>query len=168
MSTADTRLLEVSRWQEDFTFDDVDMYIGYSMRAMILTTAITAVAASIPLLLSIRHLPPDSVIVGTDSAAIAAYCPTNTAGSGYRGTLEGQQAVIAAWDEVWRSRRHLQPLRWGVLNSGNTALGYPGVLGLGTEDEILGPPVDGQDYVSVAGQFKLYVTSVLQASEATM
>lgn len=146
----------------------MDIYIGYSMRAMILTVGIAAVAASIPLLLSIRPLPAGSVVVGTDSAAIAAYCPTNTAGSGHLGTAEGQQVAIVTWDEVWRSRRHLQPLRWGVLNSGSTAPGCPGVLGLGTEDEVLGPPVDGRDYVSVAVHRKLYLPSALQASEATM
>lgn len=123
---------------------------------MILTVAVAAVAASIPLLLSARRLPSTSVIVGTDSEAIAAYCPERTTGNRRQGFAEGQQGAITAWDSVWNSRRHLQPLRWGVLNSGSATHGRPGVLGLGTEDEVLGPPVEGQNYVSVAGHFKLY------------
>lgn len=144
------------------------MFIGYSMRAMILTVAVATVAVSIPVLLSLRHLPPASVIVGTDSAAIAAYCPTNTLGTRFQGLADGQQDAITAWDDVWRSRRHLQPLRWGVLNLGSATLGRPGVLGLGTEDEVLGQPIEGQEYVSVAGHFKLYVPSALEAAEATV
>lgn len=155
-------------WYEEFQFDNVEMYIGYSMRAMILTVAIAAVAVSIPLLLSIRHLPPASVVVGTDSEAIAAYCPTNMMDMRYQGSTGGQRGEITAWDDVWRSRRHLQPLRWGVLNLGNATLGRPGVLGLGTEDEVLGLPVEGQMYVSVAGHFKLYVPSALQVAEASI
>lgn len=144
------------------------MFIGYSVRAMTLTFAIAAVAASIPLLLSVHHLPPASVVVGTDSAAIAAYCPTNTIGVRYQGIAEVQQDVLTVWEDVWRLRRHLQPLRWGVLNLGSAALGRPGVLGLGTEDEVLGQPVEGQYYVSVAGHFKLYVPSASEMVEATM
>lgn len=132
------------------------MFIGYSMRTMILTVAVATVAALIPLLLSARTLPQASDVVGTDSAAIAAYCPANTIETWHREPYDGQQDVIAAWDDVWRSRRHLQPLRWGVLNLGNARLGRPGVLGLGTEDEVLGLPVEGQNYVSVAGHFKVY------------
>lgn len=154
-------------WNEDFDFHNVDMYIGYSMRAMILTIAISVVAVSIPVLLSVRHLPPASVVVGTDSAALAAYCPTNTIGFRNQGLSEGQQDAITAWDDVWRSRRHLQPLRWGVLNLGSATLGRPGVLGLGTEDEVLGQPVEGQEYVSVAGNFKLYVPSQSEGADAT-
>lgn len=155
-------------WSEDFEFHDVDMYIGYSMRAMILTVAIAAVAVSLPVVLSVRHLPPASVAVGTDSEAIAAYCPTNRIGFRYQGLSEGQQDTITAWDDVWRSRRHLQRLRWGVLNLGSATLGRPGVLGLGTEDEVLGQPVEGQEYVYVAGHFKLYVPSQLEGAETTM
>lgn len=155
-------------WLEDFDFDNVDMFIGYSMKAMVLTIAVAAVAVSIPILLSIRRLPPASVVVGTDSAAIAAYCPTNRIGIRHQGVTEGRQVAVAAWDDVWRSRRHLQPLRWGVLNLGSATLGRPGVLGLGTEDEVLGPPVEGQMYVSVAGHFKLYVPSALEVAEASM
>lgn len=157
---------EVSMWKEDLDFDNVDMFIGYSMRAMILTVAIATVAVSIPILLSMRHLPPPSVVVGTDSAAIAAYCPTSMIDMRHQGLTEGHQAAIAAWDYAWRSRRHLQPLRWGVLNFGSATLGRPGVLGLGTEDEVLGLPVEGQMYVSVAGHFKLYVPSPLHLVEA--
>lgn len=159
---------EVSIWHQDIEFDNVDMFIGYSVRAMTLTFAIAAVAASIPLLLSVHHLPPASVVVGTDSAAIAAYCPTNTIGVRYQGIAEVQQDVLTVWEDVWRLRRHLQPLRWGVLNLGSAALGRPGVLGLGTEDEVLGQPVEGQYYVSVAGHFKLYVPSASEMVEATM
>lgn len=155
-------------WHQEIEFDNVDMFIGYSMRAMILTIAIAAIAASIPVFLSLRHLPPASIIAGTDSAAIAAYCPTCSIGIRHQESTEGQQGAITAWDDVWRSRRHLQPLRWGVLNSGSATLGRPGVLGLGTADEVLGPPVEGQWYVSVAGHFKLYAPSGLQAAEATM
>lgn len=155
-------------WNEDPDFDDVEMFIGYSMRAMILTVAIAAVAVSIPILLGVRHLPPASVVVGTDSAAIAAQCPTNVIGIRHQWSSESQQGAIAAWDDVWRSRRHLQPLRWGVLNLGSATLGRPGVLGLGTEDEVLGPPVEGQMYVSVAGHFKLYMPSALEVAEASI
>lgn len=168
LRTADTWLSsEVSMWLEDFHFDNVDMFIGYSMKAMVLTIAVAAVAISIPILLSIRRLPPASVVVGTDSAAIAAYCPTNVIGIRHQGVTEGRQVAVAAWDDVWRSRRHLQPLRWGVLNLGSATLGRPGVLGLGTESEVLGPPVEGQMYVSVAGHFKLYVPSALEVVEAS-
>lgn len=155
-------------WKQEIEFVNVDMYIGYSMKAMILTIAIAAVAVSIPVILSLRRLPPGSVVVGTDSAAIAAYCPTNTINTKHQVSTEGQQGVLTAWDDVWRSRRHLQPLRWGVLNLGSAKLGRPGVLGLGTADEVLGPPVEGQWYVSVAGHFKLYVPSALEAAEAAM
>lgn len=159
---------EVSMWNEDPNFDKVNMCIGYSMRAMVLTVAIATVAVSIPILLGVRHLPPASVVVGTNSAPIAAYCPTNMIGIRHQGSTEGHQGVIAAWDDVWRSRRHLQPLRWGVLNIGSATLGRPGVLGLGTEDEVLGPPIEGQMYVSVAGHFKLYVPSALEVAQAPM
>ncbi|KAI7784474.1 hypothetical protein LA080_009973 [Diaporthe eres] len=152
----------------DFESHNVHMLIGFSMRAMILTVSVTAVAVFIPVLLSVRRLPPASVVVGTDSAAIAAYCPTNTIDVRHQGSAEGQQVAITAWDDLWRSRRHLQPLRWGVLNLGSATLGRPGVLGLGTEDEVLGQPIEGQEYVSVAGHFKLYVPSALEAAEATV
>lgn len=147
---------DVSMWKQEIEFDNTEMYLGYSMTAMILTVAVAAVAVSIPLLLSARQLPSPSVIVGTDSAAIAAYCPTNTTETRRYRSDNGQENALMAWDDVWRSRRHLQPLRWGVLNTGSATLGRPGVLGLGTEDEVLGPPVEGHYYVSVAGHFKLY------------
>lgn len=155
-------------WNADFESHDVNMLVGFSMRAMILTVSVTAIAVLIPVLLSVRRLPPASVVVGTDSSAIAAYCPTNTIDLRHQGSAEGQQVAITAWDDVWRSRRHLQPLRWGVLNLGSATLGRPGVLGLGTEDEVLGQPIEGQEYVSVAGHFKLYVPSALEAAEATV
>lgn len=166
---ADTCLSpEVSMWNEDFDFDHVDMFIGYSMRAMVLTVAISIVAVSIPMFLGFRHLPSGSVVVGTGSEAMAAHCPTIMIDNRLQGSNQGQQGVIGMWDGAWRSRRHLQPLRWGVLNLGSATLGRPGVLGLGTEDEVLGSPVEGQMYVTVAEHFKLYVPSALQVAEASM
>lgn len=146
----------------------MDLFIGYSMRAMVLTIAVVATAVSIPLFLSVRRLPHESDVVGTDSAAIAAYCPTDTIHSRHQASAEEEQNVITPWDDAWRSRRHLQPLKWGVLNLGNARLGRPGVLGLGTEDEVLGLPIEGQYYVSVAGHFKLYVPLALGASESVI
>lgn len=169
LKTADKwPLSEVSTWNPDIDFHNVDMFIGYSMRAMILTLAIATIAASIPVLLSLRHLPPNSVVIGTDSGAIAAFCPTNVINIRQQGTSNGQHGAMIAWDDVWRARRHLQPLKWGVLNLGSARLGRPGVLGLGTEDEVLGPPIEGQNYVSVAGHFKLYVPSAQGATESTI
>lgn len=68
----------VSFWQPEFEFNDVNVYMGYSIRAMIPGLVIAAVAAAIPVILSFRPLPLKSVIVGTDSAVIARYCPPNT------------------------------------------------------------------------------------------
>lgn len=112
---------------------------------MLAFVIILTVAASIPVALGFRFLTTGSVIVGSDSAAIAAYCPQNRSD----GILGEDYDTETAWEDVWTSRRYSRPLRWGVLSSGRVSPPRAGVLGLGSEDEILGLPIDGQNYVPV-------------------
>lgn len=50
-----------------------------------------------------------------------------------------------------RSRRDIGRLRWGVLDLGSQRDSQPGVLGLGTEEEVIKVyPIAGHKYISVA------------------
>lgn len=141
----------VSFWQPEFEFNDVDVNMGYSIRAMIPGLVIAAVAAAIPVILSFRPLPLKSVIVGTDSAVIASYCPPNTPSDRQDEVFECQQNPGTQFDNLMRSRRDIGMLRWGVLDLGSKRSQRPGVLGLGTEEEVIKvSPIAGHTYVSVA------------------
>lgn len=143
--------LGVSFWQHEFEFDNVDVYMGYSIRAMIPGLIIAAAAAAIPIILSFRALPLKSVIVGTDSAVIASYCQPNTTSDRQDEDLESQQNPDIQLDNLIRSRRDTGMLRWGVLDLGSTQNQRPGVLGLGTEEEVINvSPIAGHEYISVA------------------
>lgn len=143
--------LGVSFWQPEFEFNDVEVYIGYSVRAMIPGLVIAAVAAAIPVILSFRPLPLKSVIVGTDSAAIASYCPPNTPSGRQDEDFECRQNPGIQFDNLIRSRRDIGRLRWGVLDLGSKRDQRPGVLGLGTEEEVIKvSPIAGHKYIPVA------------------
>lgn len=143
--------LGVSFWQPEFKFNDVDVYMGYSIRAMIPGVVIAAVAAAIPVILSFRPLPLNSVIVGTDSAVIASYCPPDTTSDRQDEDLECQENPGIQLDNLIRSRRDTGRLRWGVLDLGSQRNQRPGVLGLGTEEEVIKvSPIAGHKYISVA------------------
>lgn len=146
--------VDVSFWQPDFDFNDVEIYMGYSMRAMIPGLVIVAVAAALPVMLSFRRLPMNSVIVGTDSAAIASYCPPNTPPDSQNDELEYGQDPGIRLDNLMRSRRDIGRLKWGVLDLGSERDQRPGVLGLGSEDEVINvSPVAGNRYIPVALAF---------------
>ncbi|PHH85729.1 hypothetical protein CDD83_11242 [Cordyceps sp. RAO-2017] len=129
---------------------DICMYFGYSVKAMLATLLTGAGAASMPILLCFRPLPRGSLIVATDSAAIAAFCPPAPTEAGPRAALPSQHETMAAWDKAWGARRLLRPLRWGVLKYSGVIDQRPDVLGLGTEDEVLTQPVDGHTYIAVS------------------
>lgn len=143
--------LGVSFWQTEFEFNNVDVWMGYSIRAMIPGLVIAAVAAAIPVILSFRPLPLKSVIVGTDSAVIASYCPPNTTSDRQDEDIEFQENPAIQLDNLMRSRRDIGRLRWGVLDIGSTRNQRPGILGLGTEEEVINvSPIPGHEYVPVA------------------
>lgn len=143
--------LGVSFWQPDSEFNDVDVYMGYSIRAMIPGLVIAAVAAAIPVILSFPPLPLKSVIVGTDSAVIASYCPPNTPSDRQDENSGCRQNPGVQLDNFTSSRRDIGRLRWGVLDLGSERNRRPGVLGLGTEEEVIKvSPIAGHQYISVA------------------
>lgn len=143
--------LGVSFWQPEFDFKEVEVYMGYSIRAMIPGLVIALVAAAIPVILSFRLLPLKSVIVGTDSAVIASYCPPNTPSDRQDEDFEDRQNLGIQLDNLMRSRRDVGRLRWGILDLGNQRDQRPGVLGLGTEEEVIKvSPIAGHKYISAA------------------
>lgn len=143
--------LGVSFWQPEFEFTQVEVYMGYSIRAMIPGLVIALVASAIPIILSFRLLPLKSVIVGTDSAVIASYCPPNTPSDRQDEDSEFRQNPGIQLDNLMRSRRDIGKLRWGVLNLGSQRDQRLGVLGLGTEEEVIKvSPIAGHNYISVA------------------
>ncbi|KAG6358968.1 hypothetical protein INS49_012488 [Diaporthe citri] len=144
-------IASVSFWHSEFEFNDVDVYMGSSVQAMIPGLVIAAVAAGIPVILSFRPLPLKSVIVGTDSAVIASYSPSNTPSDRQDEDFECRQNPGIQLDNLMRSRRDIGRLRWGVLDLGSERNQRPGVLGLGTEEEVIKvSPIAGHKYISVA------------------
>lgn len=143
--------IDISFWQPQFELRDVDIYLGYSTRAMIPGLVIAAVAASLPVISSFRRLPLKSVIVGTDSAAIASYCPRNAPSERRNDDFEYQQGPGVRLDNLMRSRRDIGRLKWGVLDLGSERDQRPGVLSLGSEEEVINvSPIAGHRYIPVA------------------
>lgn len=141
----------VSLWQPEFDFKDVKIRMGCSIRAMIPGLVIVAVTAALPIILSFRRLPMKSVIVGTDSASIASYCPRNAPSARRNDDFECQQDPGIRLDNLMRSRRDIGRLKWGVLDLGSERDQRLGVLGLGSEEEVINiSPIAGHRYLPVA------------------
>ncbi|PHH88532.1 hypothetical protein CDD83_7424 [Cordyceps sp. RAO-2017] len=143
-------IANINRWRPDVGAENIDIYFGYSFKAILAVICISPVAALTPLFIGKSYLPSDSLIVGTASAAIAAFCPPSAQLGEPCEAIMRQPDRSTAWDRVWVQRRHLQPLRWGVLKLGRATDGSPEALGLGSEEEILCPPQVGNIYVPVA------------------
>lgn len=84
----------------DFLADPLAFGLQFSTQAILLTLALAVTTSMIPILLSLRALPRDSIIVGSNSAAIAAQCqrPRGPTSSNY-GTMRNDDAVAIAGTE---------------------------------------------------------------------
>ena len=85
----------------DFLATPLDFGLQYSTQAILLTLILAVVAVLIPVALSLRTLPKNSIIVGSNSAAIAAQCqrprgrPIGNYGTiSNDGTIAGIGAVV--------------------------------------------------------------------------
>ncbi|KAK3313329.1 hypothetical protein B0H66DRAFT_349215 [Apodospora peruviana] len=161
--------------QTEIKITDVGVVVGYSVEALVATIGVSiAVFFVLPVLISYRRLPASSVVVGTNSLVIAGQClrvlqsqrsPTvGTSTPGARDKEKEGGGGLFRFSSLWEIQspvsvrqvstfrnsadgpRYLQPLEWGVLDAGDRPRGRPGYLGLGTKNEILGKPVEGQVY----------------------
>jgi len=110
------------------------------VEAICVTLGLAVLTVAIPVALSFRPLPCNSIIVGTNSAAISAQLHPDMR----QANVQIEQKAFAEerpWLALW-----LRLLQWGVLVEGSTDPKRPGRLGLAPSRYVLSKPQDGHYY----------------------
>lgn len=82
-------MIVLPSYSKDTLAEPLSFHVAYSTQALLLTLIVASIAVSIPVCLSLLHLPKQSIIVGTNSAAISAQChPTLTSRESVGDALE--------------------------------------------------------------------------------
>jgi hypothetical protein len=117
--------------------------VGYSKRALLVTLIVTFMSFAVSIGLSRRKFAPNGILVGNNSASIAAQCRSvgRDLYPAYSKDIETESI-----DDKMTAQPWLEELKWGVLVDGSSSEEKPGQLGLGLAKDVRGEPRDGHYY----------------------